>query len=139
MCSRTMAHTRETYTAEGESLTGLRECSRSLITESGECADDFEINGTEAILFALAQAVEQRDHQTAGHCERIAFISVAIGMAMGLERAKLVALYHGGYLHDVGKVGIPDSILFKQGPLTAEEWVTMRSHTLRGEEICRHL
>lgn len=134
-----MAHTRETDTAAGESFTGLHECSRSLITESRECADDFEINGTEAILFALAQAVEQRDHQTAGHCERIAFISVAIGMAMGLERAKLVALYHGGYLHDVGKVGIPDSILFKEGPLTAEEWITMRSHTLRGEEICRHL
>jgi putative two-component system response regulator len=50
-----------------------------------------------------------------------------------------VALYRGGYLHDVGKVGIPDSILFKPGPLSPEEWVTMRSHTTRGEEICRHM
>jgi putative two-component system response regulator len=101
--------------------------------------NEFEIEETEGILFALAQAVEQRDRQTAGHCERLAFIAVAMGMAMRLDRAQLLTLYRGGYLHDVGKVGIPDSILFKPGALTQEEWVTMRSHTSRGEEICRHL
>jgi putative two-component system response regulator len=100
---------------------------------------EFSIDETEAILFALAQAVEQRDRQTAGHCERLAFMGVALGMAMRLDRISLLALYRGGYLHDVGKVGIPDSILFKPDQLTAEEWVTMRSHTIRGEEICRHL
>jgi putative two-component system response regulator len=100
--------------------------------------DDFAIDETEQILFALALAVEQRDLQTGGHCQRLAFIGVAMGVAMGLARHKLVTLYRGGYLHDVGKVGIPDSILCKPGPLTAEEWVTMRSHTTRGEEICRH-
>jgi putative two-component system response regulator len=94
---------------------------------------------TEGLLFALAQAVEQRDRQTAGHCERLAFISVAIGMAMRLDSASLLALYRGGFLHDVGKVGIPDSILFKPAGLTAEEWIVMRSHSARGEEICRHL
>ena len=64
---------------------------------------------------------------------------MTLGVAMGLDRACLLALYRGGYLHDVGKVGIPDSILFKPGRLTAEEWVVMRSHSTRGEEICRHL
>jgi putative two-component system response regulator len=93
----------------------------------------------EGILFALAEAVEQRDHHIAGHCQRLAFISVTLGVAMGLDRPSLLALYRGGYLHDVGKVGIPDSILFKPGGLTAEEWVIMRSHSTRGEEICRHL
>jgi putative two-component system response regulator len=93
----------------------------------------------EGILFALAEAVEQRDHHIAGHCQRLAFISMTLGMAMGLDRVCLLALYRGGYLHDVGKVGIPDSILFKPGSLTAEEWVVMRSHSTRGEEICRHL
>jgi len=93
----------------------------------------------EGILFALAEAVEQRDHHTAGHCQRLAFISVTLGAAMGLDRVCLSALYSGGYLHDVGKVGIPDSILFKPGSLTAEEWVIMRSHSTRGEEICRHI
>lgn len=97
------------------------------------------LDETEAILFSLAKAVEQRDAQTAGHCERLAFISVALGVAIGLERASLVALYRGGYLHDVGKVGIPDSILFKPGKLSAEEWIIMRSHPARGEEICRPL
>jgi len=60
-------------------------------------------------------------------------------MAMSLDQSALAALYRGGYLHDVGKVGIPDSILFKPGKLTAQEWVVMRSHPVRGEEICRHL
>jgi putative two-component system response regulator len=93
----------------------------------------------EGILFALAEAVEQRDHHIAGHCQRLALISVTLGAAMGLDRARLLALYRGGYLHDVGKVGIPDSIMFKPAALTAEEWVIMRSHSTRGEEICRHL
>src|ERR1051326_3481196 len=88
----------------------------------------------EGILFALAEAVEQRDHHIAGHCQRLAFISVTLGVALGLDRVSLGALYSGGYLHDVGKVGIPDTILFKAGPLTAEEWVIMRSHSTRGEE-----
>src|SRR5690242_14456480 len=86
----------------------------------------------ESVLLALAEAVEQRDGQTAGHCQRLAFISVTVGMAMGLERAALFALYNGGYLHDVGKVGIPDSILLKPGALTPEEWVVMRTHSERG-------
>jgi cyclic di-GMP phosphodiesterase len=100
-----------------------------------DCGDE----GTEGILFALAQAVEQRDRHTAGHCERIAFIGVSLGTAMGLDRASLLSLYRGGYLHDVGKVGIPDSILFKPGKLTGDEWIVMRSHSSRGEEICRPL
>ena len=94
---------------------------------------------TEGLLLALGQAVEQRDHNLSGHCERLAFIGVAMGVVMRLEHTSLLALYRGGYLHDVGKVGIPDSILFKPGPLTAQEWAIMRTHPARGEEICRHL
>lgn len=100
---------------------------------------EFTLDPTESILFALAQAVEQRDSQTAGHCERLAFTAVAVGMALGLERSQLLTLYRGGYLHDLGKVGIPDSILYKPDKLSADEWVVMRSHTTRGEEICRPL
>jgi putative two-component system response regulator len=100
---------------------------------------DFPIDETDGLLFALGQAVEQRDRYMAGHCERLAFMGVSLGVAMGLERMSLLALYRGGYLHDLGKVGIPDSILFKPVNLTAREWVVMRSHPARGEEICRHL
>jgi putative two-component system response regulator len=91
------------------------------------------------IFFALAQAVEQRDLHTATHCERLAFISVAMGMVSGLERDDLLVLYRGGYMHDIGKIGIPDSILFKPGKLSPEERDVMQTHTTRGVEICRHL
>ena len=97
------------------------------------------VSETEMIFFALAQAVEQRDLHTATHCERLAFISVAMGMIAGLGHDDLLILYRGGYMHDIGKVGIPDSILFKRGKLTPEEWEIMQSHTTRGVEICRHL
>jgi response regulator RpfG family c-di-GMP phosphodiesterase len=97
------------------------------------------VEETEAILFALARAVEQRDQATWGHCERLALISVTLGVAMGMDHTALITLYRGGYLHDVGKVGIPDSILCKRGKLTAAEWEVMQTHCARGEEICRHM
>jgi putative two-component system response regulator len=90
-------------------------------------------------LFALAEAMDQRDTHTAGHSERLAFLSVNLGIALGLDGSSLRVLYRGGFLHDIGKVGIPDSILFKPGSLTDSEWNTMRSHTTKGESICRHL
>jgi putative two-component system response regulator len=91
----------------------------------------------ETILFALAQAVEHRDKYTGLHCDRLATYSIALGQALGLARQDQLALYRGGYLHDIGKISIPDAILFKRGLLTEDEWKTMRLHTIRGEEICR--
>lgn len=91
----------------------------------------------ETILFALAQTVEQRDKETGNHCQRLAALSVALGSAIGLPEDDLLALYRGGFLHDIGKVAVPDSILFKRGELTPEEWAVMRSHTWTGEQICR--
>jgi putative two-component system response regulator len=95
------------------------------------------LDEAESILFALAQAVEQRDQYTGAHCQRLASYSVALGEALGLTSTELRALYRGGFLHDIGKIGIPDAVLFKKGPLTEDEWVIMRSHTTKGEEICR--
>lgn len=91
----------------------------------------------ETILFALAQSVEHRDRYTGLHCQRLATYSIALGKALGLSHAELVALHRGSYLHDIGKISIPDAILFKKGLLSEEEWVTMRMHTMRGEDICR--
>ncbi len=93
----------------------------------------------EGILFALARAIEERDSNTGLHCERLALISVTLGQALELPHRELVALYRGGFLHDIGKVGVPDVILQKPGPLNEAEWEIMRSHTVRGEEICRPL
>jgi putative two-component system response regulator len=91
----------------------------------------------ETILFALAQSVEHRDKYTGAHCQRLTTYSLALGQALGLARQEQLALYRGSYLHDIGKIGIPDGILFKRGLLTDEEWQTMRLHTIRGEEICK--
>jgi putative two-component system response regulator len=91
----------------------------------------------EAILFALAQAIEQRDKYTGGHCERLAWYSVSLGMALGLPRPQLLALHRGGFLHDIGKVAVPDAILYKPGSLDEHEWTLMRTHPVKGEEICR--
>ncbi|MBI2686194.1 MAG: response regulator [Acidobacteria bacterium] len=95
------------------------------------------LDEAETILFALAQAVEARDSYTAEHCQRLATYGVALGVALGLSRPELVALYRGGFLHDIGKVSIPDSILHGNQRLTDAEWVVMKQHTVRGEEICR--
>jgi putative two-component system response regulator len=92
---------------------------------------------TESILFALARSIEHRDHHMAGHCERLAWYSVLLGKKLELSRAELLALYRGGFLHDIGKVAVPDTILHKRESLTEEEWVKMRQHTTKGEEICR--
>lgn len=91
---------------------------------------------SEAVLFSLAQSVEARDPELGQHCERIALMSAAMGVSLGLPPQDILALQRGGYLHDVGKVIIPDNILFKPGKLTADEWRVMEGHTLRGEKIC---
>jgi putative two-component system response regulator len=98
-----------------------------------------QLEQSETILFALGQAIEQKDHEMGDHCERIARFSVALGMSIGLPRQHLLALYRGGYLHDIGKVAVPDAILFKRGSLNAAEWEVMKTHTVKGEEICRSL
>ncbi len=93
----------------------------------------------ETILFAMAETVEQRDKETGNHCQRLASLSVAFGAALGLPDNDLLALYRGGYLHDIGKIAIPDAILFKRGALNEEEWDVMRSHTVKGEAICHRM
>ncbi len=113
-------------------------CSRVQALLRQKHATD-RLERAETVLFALAQAVEMRDNLTGGHCERLAVFSLALGMTMGLSREELFTLYRGGYLHDVGKIVLPDSILFCPGKLSPEDWATMQTHTVRGEAICRSL
>ena len=95
------------------------------------------LDESEAILLTLARAMEHRDRTTSGHGDRLATLSMALGTALGLTHLQILVLNRGGYLHDIGKIGIPDSILFKPGPLTEDEWVVMRTHSAQGEAICR--
>ncbi len=91
------------------------------------------------VLFAIARSVESRDPTTGDHCERLAQLAKGFGEFLQLPRPLIKALTWGAYLHDIGKVGIPDAILSKTGKHTPEEWEVMKSHVLIGEEICRPL
>lgn len=91
------------------------------------------------VVWALALAAERRDLNAAGHGHRLASLSVRLGERLGLSPAELKTLRCAGYLHDVGKVAIPDAILLKSGPLTDDEWNVMYTHTIHGEDICRPL
>jgi len=98
-----------------------------------------ELDNAEEVIFSLALGVEARDPYTGDHCARLARYASDLGKHLGLEYDDLVALKRGGYLHDLGKVTIPDSILKKHSNLTPEEWAIMRTHPIKGEEICRPL
>jgi putative two-component system response regulator len=95
------------------------------------------LDNSETVLFSLAQSVEGRDPLLGQHCQRLSYMAAAMGVALGLGPDDILALQRGGYLHDIGKVAIPDRVLLKVGPLNAEEWQWMKSHTERGERICR--
>jgi HD-GYP domain-containing protein (c-di-GMP phosphodiesterase class II) len=84
---------------------------------------------------ALAEAVDKRDPYTSKHSQRVRTIAVDIGRQMRVSAAELEALEWGGLLHDVGKIGVPDSVLLKQGKLTREERITMNAHPVLGAQI----
>ncbi|MFM2105408.1 MAG: hypothetical protein RL338_440 [Chloroflexota bacterium] len=84
---------------------------------------------------ALAEAVDQRDPFTGGHSRNVQEISVAIGREMRVGPAELEALEWGGLLHDIGKIGVPDSVLLKKDRLTREERMLMNAHPVKGAEI----
>ncbi len=98
-----------------------------------------ELDKAEAVLCTLGRSVESRDPYTEGHCERLAQYASQLGEHLHLDEDEVVALKRGGFLHDLGKVAIPDAILKKHGKLTAEEWELMRQHPEIGENICRPL
>lgn len=88
-------------------------------------------------LKALTAALETRDSETHGHSERVVTYSLRLGREYGLNNEEMKALEFGALLHDIGKIGVPDSILRKPAKLTEEEWVRMREHPLHGQQILR--
>lgn len=88
-------------------------------------------------LFRLAVEIEQKDGYTADHCHRIMELSMMLGKQLGLSPVQLLDLNFGAFLHDLGKIAVPDSILGKPGKLTDEEWAVMRLHTVYGNEKLR--
>jgi len=89
----------------------------------------------ETTLEGWSRALDLRDNDTQGHTARVAALTVILGRAMGMDTEGIVHLRRGALLHDIGKMGIPDSILLKPGPLTDEEWEVMRRHPVYAYEL----
>jgi len=95
-----------------------------------------DLDSAESVIVSLALPIEARDAYTDGHCQRLARYGVALGMAIGCQQEDLDALQRGGFLHDIGKVGIPDAVLLKAGRLTPDEYEVIKQHTVIGDRLC---
>jgi putative nucleotidyltransferase with HDIG domain len=90
-----------------------------------------------SFLIAMAASIDARDPYTSGHSQRVAHWGREIAIAMGLPKEKVEEVYFGGILHDIGKIGIEDEILNKDGKLTPEEFNKIKQHTVIGYEIVK--
>jgi putative nucleotidyltransferase with HDIG domain len=84
----------------------------------------------EAAIEGWSQAMDLRDKETEGHTLRVTEMTLALARILGIEEVELVHIRRGALLHDIGKLGVPDHILLKPGPLSDEEWVLMKMHPL---------
>jgi putative two-component system response regulator len=98
-----------------------------------------ELETAEAMVMSLAMTIEARDVYTQGHCERLARYATALGQRLKLPEEDLAALYRGGYLHDLGKIAVPDVVLLKEGPLSPEDRQIIEKHPETGERLCGSL
>lgn len=98
-----------------------------------------DLDHAEQVLFSIARTVESRDPNTGDHCERLVLRAKAFGEYLNLSRSEIRDLMWGGYLHDIGKVGIPDAVLLKTAGFTSDEWEVMKQHVSIGEKICQPL
>jgi putative two-component system response regulator len=94
-----------------------------------------QLEHSDAVISTLGLTIEARDPYTHGHCERLARLAVALGRGLGVEATTLRALALGGFLHDVGKVAVPDAILLKSGPLAPGERMEIERHPNRGADM----
>ncbi len=134
-----------TLSVMGELSTRLRETDRKMIADLLRQNEELQLTrqrleqSYDSTLIALGNALDLRDTETEGHSIRVAKLAVEIGRAMGLSERELRGLWHGGLLHDVGKIGVPDAILRKPRGLSQEEWAIMRQHPVWGAQIVAHV
>jgi putative two-component system response regulator len=98
-----------------------------------------DLDRAEDVIVSLALTIEARDAYTDGHCQRLAASAVVLGRALGLPPEDINTLRQGGYMHDLGKIAVPDSILQKPGALTPAEFEAMKQHPVVGERLCGEL
>jgi putative two-component system response regulator len=98
-----------------------------------------ELDSAESVILSLALTIEARDATTDGHSQRLARYAVALGQEVGVSDDEIPDLAKGGFLHDIGKVGVPDAVLLKPTALTPEEFELMKQHTIIGDRLCGQL
>jgi len=112
----------------------IRERTAELNGALNEIKDSYRIT-----LEALVSALDAREHETHAHSQRVREFALALARQLGLEGDELTHIGRGALLHDVGKIGVPDSILLKPGKLTHQEWVEMKRHPQTGYEILQNI
>lgn len=89
----------------------------------------------DATIEGWSRALDLRDHETEGHSQRVTDLTVRLAQAIGMDSDQLVHVRRGALLHDIGKMGVPDNVLLKEGPLTDDEWIIMRRHPALAYEL----
>jgi putative nucleotidyltransferase with HDIG domain len=102
-------------------------------------AEEDAVAAREGAIRALGLALESRDGETKGHTDRVTDLALRLGTTLGLDENDLSTLRWGAYLHDIGKIGVPDAILLKPGRLDEAEWTVMREHVALGHAFARRL
>ena len=110
----------------------VRERTRELMEALEELEETYRMT-----LESLSEALDAREHETSNHSQRVTNYTLSMAIQMGVAEEDLVHLTRGTLLHDVGKIGVPDSILLKQGKLTEEEWAIMKKHPEIGYDILK--
>jgi len=117
----------------------LEQFTRSLYEQGADVSSDSLPPIVVETVTSLAFAIDAKDHYTQGHSQKVSAYAVMIAQALGLSSADVEEIRLAGLLHDIGKVGIPETILNKSGPLDASEWETMKTHTELGARILEPL
>jgi len=131
-------HLGEIVKAQTEEIRQLLTTEQERICELNKAVEEIDVTHS-ATLDALSTALDYRDNETEGHSQRVVRYSLEIGSVLGLERHDLEILGRGTLLHDIGKIGVPDAVLWKPGKLTDEEWIEMRSHMEYGYRMLKHI
>jgi putative nucleotidyltransferase with HDIG domain len=117
----------------------LEQFTRSLTEQGGGGPGDALPPAVVETVTSLALAIDAKDHYTQGHSQKVSAYAVMIAQALGMSQPEIEEIRLAGLLHDIGKVGIPETILNKSGPLDASEWETMKTHTDLGAKILEPL
>jgi putative nucleotidyltransferase with HDIG domain len=128
-----------------DEISSLAESFNSMISSIKESklklveAHNEVVNAYDLTIMGWAKALELRDKETEGHCRRVMEMTLRLAQAMGVDDAKLKDIRRGALLHDIGKLGIPDSILLKPGSLNDEEWEVMRMHPVYSYDMLKSI